>query len=144
MASLWTPDGERRVAPATPKHAEQPERAEEAQSGAPGDQDFQGLDPEEAKATAADLAELRRQLAEAPVEGVIANHCYGMFELAALHLSQNPPSFEEARLAIDAMAALVEGLEGRLGEYEDQLNEGLAQLRMAFVQVQAAQSAANQ
>ena len=39
-----------------------------------------------------------------------------------------------------ALGALVEGLAGQLGEYERQLIEGLAQLRMAFVQIRAAQA----
>jgi hypothetical protein len=40
---------------------------------------------------------------------------------------------EEGRLAVDAMAALVEGLSGRLGDQEAPLKEALAQLRMAYV-----------
>jgi len=84
------------------------------------------------------LEELRRQLADAPVEAVVGNHCYGLFELAALHLSHDPPNLDAARLAVDAMAALVEGLEGRLGEEEATLRDGLAQIRLAFVQVQGA------
>jgi Domain of unknown function (DUF1844) len=81
---------------------------------------------------------LRQQLAETPAELVIANHGFGLFELAALHLSLQPPQLEEARLAIDALGALVEGMEGRLGEQETTLREGLAQLRLAFVQIQSA------
>ncbi len=65
----------------------------------------------------------------------MANHAYGLFELAAIHLSQQPPDREEARLAVDAMAALVEGLAGRLGEAEPSLREALAQIRLAFVQI---------
>lgn len=87
---------------------------------------------------AADLEELRQQLAETPVEAVIANHAYGLFELSAVHLSLQPPQLDQARLAIDALAALVEGLKGRLGQAEGQLAEGLDQLRMAFVQIHAA------
>jgi len=85
------------------------------------------------------MVELRRQLAETPVEQVVANHCFGMFELAALHLSLQPPRLDQARLAIDALSALLEGLTGRLGEEEAQLQEGLASLRLAFVQIQGAQ-----
>ena len=84
------------------------------------------------------MDELRQQLAEAPVEVVIANHCFGLFELAALHLSLQPPQLPQARLAIDAMAAVVERVAGRLGDQEQQLKDALAQLRMAFVQLQAA------
>ncbi len=65
----------------------------------------------------------------------MANHAYGLFELAAIHLSQQPPRRDEARLAVDAMAALVEGLTGRLGEAERSLHDALAQIRMAFVQI---------
>lgn len=89
----------------------------------------------------AKMVELRRQLAETPAELVVANHAYGLFELAALHLSLNPPNLAQAQLAIDALGALVEGLAGRLGEEEDQLKEGLTQLRLAFVQMKTAAGA---
>jgi hypothetical protein len=85
---------------------------------------------------------MRRQLAATPADVVIANHCYGLFELAAVYLSQVPPMLPKARLAIDAMTAVVEGLEGRLGESEPQLLEGLSQLRLAYVQIDGAQRAA--
>jgi hypothetical protein len=86
---------------------------------------------------------MRRQLAATPADVVIANHCYGLFELAAVYLSQTPPMLPKARLAIDAMTAVVEGLEGRLGESEPQLLEGLSQLRLAYVQIDGAQRAAS-
>ena len=92
----------------------------------------------------AKMAELRGQLAQAPAEVVVANHCFGIFELAALHLSLQPPKLEEAQLAIDALGALVEGLTGRLGDEEQQLRDGLAQLRLAFVQIKAASSTASE
>lgn len=75
------------------------------------------------------------QLLAAPVEDVIANHCYGLFELAALHLSQQPPNLEQARGAIDAMGLLVDGLGGRLGQHQAALTEGLNQLRLAWVKL---------
>lgn len=81
------------------------------------------------------MAELRRELLSAPAEIVVANHAYGLFELAAIHLSQQPPGIDRARLAIDAMAALVEGLAGRLGEPEAALRDALTQIRMAFVEI---------
>jgi hypothetical protein len=77
-----------------------------------------------------------------PVEVVVANHAYGMFELAAIHLSERPPALGQARLAIDALGALVEGLAGRLGDAEPSLVEALAQLRLAFVQIQASSESA--
>lgn len=89
----------------------------------------------------AQLAELRHQLVGTPVEVVVANHAYGLFELAAIHLSERPPRFEQARLAIDALGALVEGLAGRLGEAEHSLVDALSQLRLAFVQLQGGSGA---
>jgi hypothetical protein len=52
-----------------------------------------------------------------------------------------PPNLAEAQVAIDALGAIVDKLTGRLGEAEEQLAGGLAQLRMAFVQIRAATSA---
>ena len=86
------------------------------------------------------MLELRRQLAETPAAVVVTNHCFGLFELAALHLSLQPPQLDEAQVAIDALGAVVDGLAGRLGQDEDTLRDGLAQLRMAYVQLKAAPS----
>ena len=91
--------------------------------------------PESEAELAARMAELRRQLSETPAALVVANHCFGLFELAALHLSLQPPQLSEAQLAIDALGAVVDGLAGRLGEHGEQLKEGLAQLRLAYVQI---------
>jgi hypothetical protein len=84
---------------------------------------------------AAQLDELRSQLVNTPADVVVANHAYGLFELAAIHLSQQPPNLEEARLAVDALGALVSGLAGRLGEAEPSLNDALAQIRLTYVQI---------
>ena len=73
----------------------------------------------------------------------MANHAYGLFELAAIHLSQQPPQLDQARLAVDALAALVEGLAGRLGEAEPSLHDALAQIRLAFVQISEVLEAAD-
>ena len=66
---------------------------------------------------------------------VVANHAMGLYELAAIHLGEEDPDLTAARLAIDAMSQLVEGLPGRLGEAEPTLKDALTQLRMAFVQL---------
>ncbi len=87
---------------------------------------------------------MREELVNAPVEVVVANHCYGLFELAAVYLSQQPPLLPQARLSIDALASLVEGLAGRLGEAEEQLRDALSQLRLAYVQIDGAQRAGAQ
>jgi hypothetical protein len=84
---------------------------------------------------------MRAELLGAPAEVVVANHCYGLFELAAVYLSQQPPLLDRARLAIDALGSLLGGLEGRLGDGEEQLRDGLSQLRLAYVQIDGAQRA---
>lgn len=83
------------------------------------------------------MAELRDRLATTPAEVVVANHAYGLFELAALHLSLEHPQLDQARLAIDALGYLVEGMGDRLGEPAADLTAALGQLRLAFVQIQA-------
>ena len=86
--------------------------------------------------------EMRRELAGTPAEVVVANHCYGLFELAAVYLSQDPPRVDQARLAIDAFGAVVDGLRDRLGEAEPSLRDGLSQIRLAFVQIDQARTEA--
>lgn len=124
MSSIWTPGGERPI-----------RREPEAATPAGFDDADEELTPEEMQAQ---MAALQEQLASTPAGEVVANHCFGLFELAALHLSLQPPQLGEASVAIDALNALVEGLPGRLGQHEGQLKEGLASLKLAFVQIRAA------
>jgi hypothetical protein len=126
MSSLWTPGGERPV-------GREPSGPSEPAPREP----FGGPDDVDREPTAEGLAARTRELASTPVAVVVANHAMGLFELAALHLSQQPPNLAESAMAIDSMAALVEGLAGRLGENEPTLKDALAQLRMAFVQIKA-------
>jgi hypothetical protein len=81
------------------------------------------------------LAEARKRVAEVPAETIVANHAMGLYELAAIHLSAQPPRLTEAVLGIDALACLVEGLGDRLGENAKLLTEALQQIRLAFVQI---------
>ena len=132
--SLWTPDGEHRVE--REAAGAEPESAVE--------DPLDALSPEEreqAIAMAQEMDEVRRQLASVPANVVVANHAMGLYELAAIHLSNQPPAFQEAQLAIDAMAAIVDGLRGRLGENEPTLNDALHQLKMAYVQLKGAATA---
>jgi hypothetical protein len=81
------------------------------------------------------LAEARSRLAQTPANVVVVNHVMGLYELAAIHLSANPPRLLESALAIDAVACIVEGLGERLGEEFTTLTEALANIRLAFVQI---------
>jgi hypothetical protein len=130
MGTIWTPSGERPIG-----RADEPsERATETPTsgiptntaGAPSDEQL-----------AAEMAEAQRQLLEAPVSVVIANHCIGLFQLAALHLNRPEPDLQQASLAIDALAAIVETLGDRLAEDESTLRDALAQLRLAFVHLRS-------
>ena len=82
---------------------------------------------------AAEFASAREEILNADVADIIANHAMGLYELGAIHLTADRPNLAASRLAIDALATLVDGLEGRLGQHEDVLNEALQQIRLAFV-----------
>jgi hypothetical protein len=134
VSSLWTPDGERPVGRPSPGgDGGGPTGPPGGGPGRPSDVDEEEL--------AEQMAAMRAELANSPVEVVVANHCYGLFELAAVYLSQQPAMLTQARLAIDALGSLVDGLEGRLGDAEQQLKDGLSQLRLAYVQIDGAQRA---
>jgi hypothetical protein len=125
VSELWTPGGSRPPEP-PPSPAEQPT-------------------PEEVAA----LRDLHARLAATPVADVIVNHGIGIWQLALVHLGvitpeveagrsasgAAPPNLAEAGLAIDALAALVDGLADRLGEGEAMLRDALTQAQMLFVQL---------
>ena len=137
MSSLWTPEGEHEVPRADSVATAPTAPPAETSQAAPSSES----DPPASQQVADEMAAIEEELSAAPVEEVIANHCYGLFQLAAIHLGHQPPNLPSARLAIDAFAALVEGLAGRLGGAEGTLRDGLAQLRLAFVQISAAANA---
>ena len=87
--------------------------------------------PEQEKA----LAEARARLADTPANVVVANHVVGLYELAAIHLGANPPRFDDARLAIVALAAIVDALGSRLGEDHETFKDALANIRLVYVKL---------
>jgi Domain of unknown function (DUF1844) len=133
MSTIWTPSGEyvpRQEPPEQPKAPPPP--------AGPGPAEGRQPTPEEIEAA---LAAARATL-HTPVIEHIGGHAMALFELAALHLEreaatggEEKPDLAEASLAIDAMAALVEGLGERLEPYRHQLENAVNQLRMAFVQL---------
>lgn len=84
------------------------------------------------------MYDARNRLGSIPAEVVVSNHVMGLYELAAIHLSAEPPALREAALAIDAVGCLVEGLGERLGEDSDTLANALSNIRLAFVQIKSA------
>ena len=97
--------------------------------------DDDGDDREVAESLAKEMAAARERIARVPASTVVANHAMGLFELAAIHLMQDPPNFNEATLAIDAVAALIDRLPGRLGDEETTLRQALSQLRLDYVRL---------
>lgn len=83
------------------------------------------------------LEDARRRIADAPAQVVVVNHLMGLYELAAIHLSAVPPKLDDASLAIDALAALVDKLGDRLGDDINTMRDALANIQMVFVQMQA-------
>jgi hypothetical protein len=146
--SLWTPGGdvpvERNRAPEPepepPSAGGGPLISEEAlaEAAAAAGIDLDALSPEERaqlEAMMVEMAEAQAQLAAAPAAQVIVNHLRGFYELASIHLSQHPPNFDEASLAIDAMAAVLDSLEPRFGDDGPMLRQALTQLQTAFVEL---------
>ena len=140
MSTLWTPGGEvpvgdRRSDAGPASHATS---AADAGAAVHEEFDLDSLSPEEreqAEQYIRELAESRERLKAVPASVVVANHAMGLYELAALHLSSQPPNFVEGAVAIDALGALLDGMKGRLGEAEPTLQDALSQIRMAFVQL---------
>jgi hypothetical protein len=127
VSSLWTPSGD---------HVPEPEPGSQAEPqghAAPTG----SADSVDEAAIAAEMERVRAELAATPVTDIVANHALGLWQLAVLHLTPEgePPNLDEAGLAIDAMAALVDGLGDRLGANAEPLREALTQLRLAFVQL---------
>jgi hypothetical protein len=119
MSTIWTPSGE---------HGPDDDAGAGGEGGPPSD-----------AAVAEELRRVRAELAATPVVDLIANHAVGLWQLAVLHLVPDggaPPRLEDAALAIDALAAVVEELGDRLGVHAEPLRDALSQLRLAFVAVQ--------
>lgn len=99
------------------------------------------LTPEERAAAeeyAQQIEAAREQLLSAPAGLVVGQQALQFYELAALHLSQPQPKLDEARIAIDALAAVVETLGPRLGEAQPALRQAVEQLQLAFVEASRA------
>ena len=102
------------------------------------DFDLDDLDPEQRsqiEAAQQAMEEARARLSEVPAEVVVTNHVMGLYELAAIHLSSEPPDLHQSALAIDAVACLVDGLGDRLGPDATTMRDALNNIRLAFVQI---------
>lgn len=162
--SLWTPGGEVPVnrepdrggaepgGPAGPPPGapggDRPALSEEvlAEAAAAAGIDIESLSPDERaqlEAMMLEMAEAQARLASTPAAEVVLNHLGGLYELARIHLSQDPPHFDEASLAIDSLAAVLDAVGDRLGPDGHALRDALNQLQMAFVQLRERAEASN-
>jgi hypothetical protein len=153
IMSLWTPDGE---VPVTRGGADPSARAASpsdspAGAGAPGVNDeavrsaaeAMGIDPstlspedrERLVELVAQMAEAQQRLAGAPADDVVANHAMGLYEFAAIKLGSEPPQLADARIAIDALGAVMDAVGGHLGRHTEALTEALDSIRMVWVQI---------
>ncbi len=152
MSSLWTPGGEHpvdRPPPASgggPAPTTDPRLDDEIAAVLPDGVSLDDLTLEQrvrAEQMVREMGEAREQLIATPASTIVVNHAMGLYELAAIHLSQQTPDFGQVALAIDALAAIVERLDGRLDEAEPTLKEALTQLRLTYVQLRGARDDAD-
>jgi hypothetical protein len=146
--SLWTPGGEH---PVDRGGSSEPDPSEGAERDAGPDilaalseeqrAEFERLSPEEqeqAKLLIAQMAETRQRMVETPAGVIVANHAMGLYELAAIHLGAESPQLGEAKVAIDALAGILDAVGDHLGPDGQTLRDALAQIQLAFVQIRAA------
>ena len=132
---MWTPYGEHEIDRSSSENPIADTEEDTNLEDLPGFDELTTEQQEQARAMAAELAAARQRLSQTPAAEVIANHVMGIYELAAIHLSDETPKLNEAQIAIDAMTGIVEALEGRLGENENVIKDALQQIQMAYVQV---------
>ena len=132
MSTFWTPSGER------PIPRDEPGAPASAPSGQPGGQAGGGEDDVSEEQLRAELRAMQEQMLRTPAAIVIANHCIGLVELAALHLGQDPPNLADAQIAIDALAGIVDAVGPRMGDNGPALRQALNQMRMAYIEAKTA------
>lgn len=138
--TLWTPQGEHPVEKQAGAETDPPREDLDEETRAK----LEAMPPEEreqAEALAKELIAAREQLASAPAEAVVANHLFGLYELAAIHLTAKEPRLDQARLAIDALGAVIDALQDRLGDNELALRDARANLQMLYVKLAGSQAA---
>ena len=127
MSTFWTPSGERPIPRDEPAAASPPPPGYPEAGGEEMDEELR-----------AELLAMQEQMLRTPAAIVVANHCIGLVELAALHLGQDPPNLGDAQIAIDALAGVLDGVGSRMGENGPPLRQALNQMRMAFVEAKTA------
>ena len=131
MSTFWTPSGER------PIPRDEPGTAPPPPPGYPEGAGGEEMDEE----LQAELRAMQEQMLRTPAAIVVANHCIGLVELAALHLGQQPPNLADAQVAIDALSGMLDAVGPRMGENGPPLRQALNQMRMACIEAKTAAAA---
>jgi hypothetical protein len=147
--SLWTPGGEVPVnrgggqsSEPTPEPGDDPRAGgTSALAGGPSLDDLSPEEREQAESMIREMAQVQQQIAETPAAQLVANHAMGLYELAAIKLSAEPPQYVDAQLAIDGLAAVLDATGDRLGADAPTLRQGLSQLQLAYVELRRRDSA---
>ena len=80
----------------------------------------------------AEAQAIAEELSRVPAIDWVANAAITLANVAAAKIQMGQAS--DAEFAIDALAALIDGMGARFGEAEAPLRQTLAQLRMAYAQ----------
>ena len=137
MSTFWTPSGERPIPRDEPTPAPEPAAGDPYGPGPAFDVEGEAIDEE----LQAEILAMQQQMLQTPAAIVVANHCIGLVELAALHLGQRPPNLADAQVSIDALGGILDAVGPRLGENGPPLTQALSQMRMAFVEARNASGA---
>jgi hypothetical protein len=150
--SLWTPSGEHPVdrrgsdpgsgssgTQTQPASSAPPPEAPGDATGEPpaGDPSMEDLTPEQraqVEEMARQMDAARERMLRLPVGTVVGQQALQFYELSAIYLSQEPPRLDDARVAVDALAAVVDKLGDRLGDAEQPLRQAVHQIQLAFVE----------
>jgi hypothetical protein len=137
--SLWTPSGEHPVdrKPSEPSGTTPPGTPPATPPAGPGQPSLEDLTPEQraqVEEMNRQMEEAQRQMLQAPAGAVVGRQALGFYELAAVYLNEDPPRLDDARIAVDALAAVVEALGPRLGEAQQALRQALHQLQLVVIE----------
>lgn len=126
MSTIWTPSGERPVGPRPSEPAASPEPGV---AGGPGEEE---ISEEE---LARQMAEVQERIRSTPASAIVVNHCVGLVQLAVIHLDPEAADPAEAKLAIDALAGVLDAVGDRLGPDAGGMADVLTQLRLSYVEL---------
>lgn len=132
--TIWTPRGEHELSRDSSDNSQPAPPHNQPPSSGVAAHDPE-IDPQAQQEYEQQLAEIRQNILETPIELILAQHFFGLSEIAIIHLSNDNPNLEAARLVINAMDGLMSATQGELGDAEEALQLALHQIQLEFVNV---------